>query len=89
MSEAEELDAIVVGFDEQERVLVQPTSGITGEELAKLVGKEAVYVDYNGRPWKGSVTEALEDVLVVEFEALKSGQEVPGLGQGSLLRIRP
>jgi len=33
------------------------------------------------------VREAMEDVLVIEFEAMRSGQEIPGLGQGSLVRI--
>jgi hypothetical protein len=84
--EREPIDAIVVGFDEQDRVLAQPTSSV-GADPSSLVGKEVVYLDYNGNPWKGVVREAMEDVLVIEFEAMRTGQEIPGLGQGSLVRI--
>jgi hypothetical protein len=84
--EREPIDAIVVGFDEQDRVLAQPTSSGTADPMS-LVGKEVVYLDYNGNPWKGVVREAMEDVLVIEFEAMRAGQEIPGLGQGSLVRI--
>ncbi len=85
--EREPIDAIVVGFDEQDRVLAQPTSSSGETDLSSMVGKEVVYLDYNGNPWKGVVKEAMGDVLVIEFEALSAGQEIPGLGQGSLLRI--
>ncbi|MDW8041913.1 MAG: hypothetical protein RMJ75_03795 [Nitrososphaerota archaeon] len=88
MSE-EPIDMIVVGFDELERALVSPTSGSGDVDLTSLVGKEVVYLDYNGNPWKGRVVEALEDVLSVEFDATKEGREVPGLGQGSLIRVFP
>lgn len=85
--EREPVDAIVVGFDEHDRVLAQPTSSSGGTELSEMLGKEVVYLDYNGNPWRGVVREVLEDVLVIEFEAMREGQEIPGLGQGSLVRI--
>lgn len=88
MSE-EPIDMIVIGFDELDRALVSPTSGSGDVDLPSLVGKEVVYLDYNGNPWKGRVVEAAEDVLTVEFEAAKEGKEVPGLGQGSLVRVIP
>jgi hypothetical protein len=56
--EREPIDAIVVGFDEQDRVLTQPTSSGTADP-SSLVGKEVVYLDYNGNPWKGVVREAI------------------------------
>jgi hypothetical protein len=33
------------------------------------------------------VREAMEDVLAIEFEARRAGQEIPGLGQGRVVRI--
>lgn len=85
----EPIDMIVVGFDELERALVSPTSGAGEVDLASMMGKEVVYLDYNGKPWRGRVVEVLEEVLSVEFDAVKEGKEVPGLGQGSLVRVIP
>jgi hypothetical protein len=87
--EASYLDFIVVGFDEQERILVSPTSGIDPSELESLVGSKVFYEDYKSVLWRGRVVEVLGDVLVIVFgDEGQGGENIPpGLGQGSLVRI--
>jgi len=86
----EYIDFIVIGFDENERILVSPTSGSGVEVLERMVGCEVRYEDYRSVIWRGRVVEATGDVLVVVFGE-EAGEEgiPPGLGQGSLVRIAP
>ncbi len=86
----EYIDFIVIGFDENERILVSPTSGSGVLDLERMVGCEVLYEDYRSVVWKGRVVEASGDVLVVVF-GQEAGEEgvPPGLGQGSLVRISP
>ncbi|MEM1967573.1 MAG: hypothetical protein QXO86_06875 [Nitrososphaerota archaeon] len=83
--EFEPIDAIVVGFDEAERILASPTSPLELEKLASFIGLDALYEDYNGNIWRGKVVDTYGDTLVVVFEELS--QLPPGLGQGSLLKL--
>ncbi len=85
--ELEWIDAIVVGFDEEERILASTTSPIDPSQLTALVGGEAIYEDYNGVPWRGKIVDSAGDVLVVVFGGQGSAGLPPGLGQGSLLKL--
>jgi ribosomal protein L35AE/L33A len=85
--EFEWIDAIVVGFDEEERILASPTSPIEPSQLTAFIGEEVVYEDYNGNPWRGRIVDSAGDVLVVVFGEQGSSGLPPGLGQGSLLKL--
>ncbi|GBC70615.1 hypothetical protein HRbin02_00383 [Candidatus Calditenuaceae archaeon HR02] len=85
--EVEWIDAIVVGFDEEERILASPTSPIEPSQLTSFVGEEALYEDYNGNPWRGRIVDSAGDVVVVVFSEQATVGLPPGLGQGSLLKL--
>ncbi|MEM0381144.1 MAG: hypothetical protein QXQ48_02880 [Nitrososphaerota archaeon] len=85
--ELEWVDAIVVGFDEEERILASPTSPIEASLLSGYVGEEVLYEDYNGTLWRGRVVDATGEVVVVTFGEGGSTELPPGLGQGSLLKL--
>lgn len=82
------IDAIVVGFDEEERVLAQPTAQTAFDDITALINHEVTYEDFKGVVWRGRVIDAMGDVLVVEFEASAISTGGPsGLGQGSLIKV--
>jgi len=85
--EAEGLDAIVVGF-EDEYCVVSPTKNLTPEEMQRLVGRAVFYEDFRGVVWQGRILELREDTFLVMFEGAALSDGGPsGLGQGSLVRI--
>lgn len=85
----EMIDAIVIGFDDEERVLAQPTAQFSVDDLSSLINHVVEYEDFKGIVWKGKVLDVVENVLVIEFERSAISQGGPsGLGQGSLVRIR-
>ncbi|MCS7145601.1 MAG: hypothetical protein RMJ28_03760 [Nitrososphaerota archaeon] len=85
--EHEWIDAIVIGFDEEERILASPTATLESARLSALVGEEALYEDFNGTIWRGKVIDVAEDVFVVVFKMGASSELPPGLGAGSLLKL--
>ncbi len=86
-SSAEDIDLIVVGFDEKNRVVASPTSSLGSLQLSSIKGLEARYEDYNGTIWIGSVTEVIGDAAIIEFEKMRMGVWPTGLGLGSLIRV--
>ncbi len=90
MSDEEEmLDAIVVGFDEEGRIIASLTSGGANIDLSRLKGMEAQFEDTNGVIWRGRIIEVHGDALVIDFgeKALSAEEGASGLGQGSMIRI--
>jgi hypothetical protein len=83
----EEIDLIVVGFDEKNRVVASPTSSLGSLQLSSIKGLEARYEDYYGTIWIGSVAEVVGDAAIIEFEKMKMGEWPAGLGLGSLIRV--
>jgi len=85
--EPEWIDAIVVAFDEQDRVLASPTSSVDSSLLSGLIGEEAIYEDYNGVAWRGTVVDVSGESVVIVFNPEAPYELPPGLGNGSLIRI--
>lgn len=85
--ETEWIDAIVVGFDEEERILAYVTVPVEHSLLAKFIGREAVYEDFNGNIWRGRIVDSTGDFLIIVFGAEGSLFLPPGLGAGSLLKL--
>ncbi len=82
-----EIDFIVVGFDEKNRIVASPTSTLGSVKLTSLKDLEARYEDFNGNVWTGSIVEVSEDAIIIEFEKFGLGEGPPGLGLGSLIRV--
>lgn len=83
----EEIDFIVVGFDEKNRIVASPTSTLGSVKLISLKGLKVRYEDFNGNVWIGSIVEVSEGVIIIEFEKSSLGEGPPGLGLGSLIRV--
>ncbi|MGC8937261.1 MAG: hypothetical protein ACP5KV_07890 [Candidatus Methanomethylicaceae archaeon] len=83
----EEIDLIVVGFDDKNRVVASPTSSLGSLQLSSVKGLEARYEDFNGVVWIGNVVEVASDAVIVEFEKVREGEWPTGLGLGSLIRV--
>ncbi|MEM2040721.1 MAG: hypothetical protein QXI52_02235 [Nitrososphaerota archaeon] len=83
----EEIDFIVVGFDEDNRIIASPTSSLGSLRLSVLKGLNARYEDFNGVVWVGKIVEVSEEAIIVEFEKIGSGEWPPGLGLGSIIRV--
>lgn len=83
----EEIDLIVVGFDDKNRVIASPTTSLGSLQLSSIKGLEARYEDYKGIVWVGSVAEVVGETVVIEFEKARMGEWPTGLGLGSLIRV--
>jgi len=83
------LDAIVIGFDDEDRILATLTAPMSNDEIKVLKGCRVTYEDFKGVVWEGRVIDVQEDALIIEFSRSALSEGGPsGLGQGSLLRIQ-